>query len=59
MLRMWAWKTGKSSVRQEPQQVTEELRLPHVPPDPVIPNPRVIYHLQLKLKPEADFSDSP
>lgn len=50
MLRMWAWKTGNSSVRQEPQQDTVELKLPHVPVRPVIPNPHVIYHFQLKLK---------
>lgn len=50
MLRMWAWKTGKSSVRWEPQQDTVELQLPRVPAQPVTPNRHVIYHLQLERK---------
>lgn len=50
MLRMWAWKTGKSSVRQGPQQDTVELQLPCVPARPVTPNRHVIYPLQLERK---------
>lgn len=50
MLRMWAWKTGKSSVREEPQQDTTQLKVPHIPAHPVIPKLHVIYHMQLKLK---------